>query len=57
MDTNIFAWIDINRDFYPRYYHDFPKIAVGLAAAALLLSGIFGGRWMRRRRARARQML
>ena len=40
MDHNIYAWIDLDRDLYHRYYRDIPKIVRGaailLAAAAIL---------------------
>ena len=49
MDHNIYAWIDLDRDVYRRYYRDIPKIARG-AAAVLLLSGLMLAWWIRRRR-------
>ena len=44
MDTGIYAWIDINRGFYRRYYQDFPRIVLGLFAVILLPLAIFGAR-------------
>jgi hypothetical protein len=36
MDHNVFAWIDLDRDIYHRYYRDMPKIIRGVAAIVLL---------------------
>jgi len=35
MDHNIYAWIDLERDFYHRHYRDMPKIIRGVAIAGL----------------------
>ena len=48
MDHNIFAWIDLNRDFSHRYYRDMPKIIRGVAAA--VLCGVALGWWFLRKR-------
>jgi hypothetical protein len=37
MDHNIYAWIDIDRDFYHRHYRDIPKMVRGAGLAALLI--------------------
>jgi hypothetical protein len=47
MDHNIFAWIDLDRDFSHRYYQDLPKIIRGVAAAVLLGAGAW---WFFRKR-------
>ena len=52
MDHNIFAWIDLDRDFSHRYYRDIPKIIHGFAAAVLLGAGVWWF-WRRRRAGRA----
>ena len=48
MDHNIYAWIDLDRDFYHRYYRDIPKMVrwAAMAAVAALLAG---GWWFLRR--------
>jgi hypothetical protein len=48
MDNNVFAWIDLDRDVYRRYYRDMPKIIRGVAAAVLLGAAL--GWWFLRRR-------
>jgi len=50
MDHNIFAWIDLDRDVYYRYYRDVPRIIRGLAAAVLVVVTL-GWSFLRRRRA------
>jgi len=49
MDHNIFAWIDLDRDVYHRYYRDIPNLIRGVAAAALLLAGAALGWWFFRK--------
>jgi hypothetical protein len=50
MDHNIFAWIDLDRDIYHRYYRDMPRIIRGMAAIAV--SVVVAGAWwfIRKRR-------
>jgi hypothetical protein len=48
MDHNIFAWIDLDRDVYHRYYRDMPRIIRGVAALAVV--GVALGWWFLRRR-------
>jgi hypothetical protein len=43
MDHNIYAWIDLDRDFYHRYYRDMPAILRGATAAILAVA--LGGAW------------
>jgi hypothetical protein len=50
MDHNIFAWIDLDRDVYHRYYWDMPKIIRGVAAVVLLSGAVFGWWFFRKRR-------
>jgi len=52
MDHNIFAWIDLDRDFSHRNYWDLPKIIRGVAAAVLLGAALGGWFWRRRRAGR-----
>jgi hypothetical protein len=47
MDHNIFAWIDLDRDVYHRFYRDIPKIIRGVAAVVLLGAGVW---WFFRKR-------
>lgn len=48
MDRNIYAWIDLDRDFYHRYYRDIPKmIQIGAAVAGFVV--IIGAWWLLRR--------
>jgi hypothetical protein len=48
MDHNIFAWIDLDRDVYHRYYRDMPNIIRGVAA--VLVVGAVFARWFLRKR-------
>jgi hypothetical protein len=45
MDNNIFAWIDLDRDFSHRYYRDIPTIIRG-GVAAILVIGITVLTWL-----------
>jgi hypothetical protein len=49
MDHNIFAWIDLDRDVYHRYYRDIPKIIRAVAAIVLVVGAVFA-RWLLRKR-------
>jgi len=48
MDHNIYAWIDLDRDFYHRYYRDIPRMMRG--AAVILAIALGGGIWWVMRR-------
>jgi hypothetical protein len=48
MDHNVFAWIDLDRDVYHRYYRDMPNIIRG--GAAVLVVGAVFARWFLRKR-------
>jgi hypothetical protein len=52
MDHNIFAWIDLDRDFYHRHYRDIPTMIRG-AAATLVLAGAVLGWWLFRKRTKS----
>jgi len=43
MDHNIYAWIDLDRDLYHRYYRNIPAILRGMAAAILAIAA--GSAW------------
>jgi len=49
MDHNIYAWIDLDRDFYHRYYQDIPAI-LRSGGAAILIAALGGAIWLLRRR-------
>ena len=51
MDHNIYAWIDLDRDFYHRHARDMPRIVRGVAIAGLALLACMGW-WLVRRRIR-----
>jgi hypothetical protein len=50
MDHNVFAWIDLDRDVYHRYYRDVPNIIRGVAAAVLVVGAVFARWFLRKRR-------
>jgi hypothetical protein len=50
MDHNVFAWIDLDRDLYHRYYRDIPRIVQGAVAIALLAA--LGAWWFVGRRSK-----
>jgi hypothetical protein len=52
MDHNIYAWIDLDRDFYHRHYQDMPAM-LRAAAAAAGLAMLGGGVWWLARRRRS----
>jgi hypothetical protein len=49
MDHNVYAWIDLDRDFYHRYYRDIPRMIVA-AAVAGLAAIVATGWWLLQRR-------